>query len=137
MKKKNVIFSAVLLALGALIALAPISFAKVCPVGEKVMKCFWTGRVELFLGIGIALISLLRFFVRSNDFAFAADAVTAINAAGVILFPTAIIGLCGNHAMQCNAVTKPTLIVFGTLTLVAVALDFVLRILSKKSNKKS
>jgi hypothetical protein len=39
--------------------------------------------------------------------------------------------------MQCNAVTKPTLIVFGTLTLVAVALDFVLRILSKKSNKKS
>ena len=137
MKKKNVIFSVALFALGVLIMLAPISFAKVCPVGEKVMKCFWTGRVVVFLGIGTALISAIRFFIASNDFAFAADFATAINAAGVILFPTAIIGVCGNHAMQCNAITKPSLIVLGILTLVVLAVDFALRIINRKSEKKS
>ena len=133
MKKKNVIFSVALFALGVLIMLAPISFAKVCPVGEKVMKCFWTGRVVVFLGIGTAI----RFFIASNDFAFAADFATAINAAGVILFPTALIGVCGNHAMQCNAITKPSLIVLGILTLVVLAVDFALRIINRKSEKKS
>ena len=60
MKKVNVFFSLLITGLGAFTAIAPYSFAHVCEVGEKVMKCHWTGRIELFLGITIALLGLLK-----------------------------------------------------------------------------
>ena len=126
--KKNIVFSIILLLLAVLVAAAPYSFAKVCDVGEKVMKCHWTARAELFLGLATALLSLLRFFSKSKQLLLGLDAGIFVNAAGVILFPTLLIGVCGMASMHCHSVTKPSLIVLGGLLLAISALDAAIRL---------
>jgi len=118
MKKVNVIFSLLILVLGALTAIAPYSFAHVCEVGEKVMKCHWTGRIELFLGISIAVLGLLKLISADVKYQLGLNAGILVNALGVILTPTVLIGVCGMKSMHCVTVAKPTLIVFGILILV-------------------
>ena len=118
MKKVNVIFSLLILVLGALTAIAPYSFAHVCEVGEKVMKCHWTGRIELFLGISIAVLGLLKLISADAKYQLGLNTGILVNALGVILTPTVLIGVCGMKSMHCVTVAKPTLIVFGILILV-------------------
>ena len=60
MKNVKKIITALLIVLGLLIAAAPYTFAAVCPVGEKVMKCHWSARIELFLGIEIAVLAIIQ-----------------------------------------------------------------------------
>ena len=123
MKKVNVIFSLLILVLGALTAIAPYSFAHVCEVGEKVMKCHWTGRIELFLGISIAVLGLLKLISADAKYQLGLNAGILVNALGVILTPTLLIGVCGMKSMHCAAVTKPTLIVFGILILITAVIQ--------------
>ena len=118
MKKVNVIFSVLIFVLGALTAIAPYSFAHVCEVGEKVMRCHWTGRIELFLGISVAVLALLKLISSDSKYQFGLNAGILVNALGVILTPTLLIGVCGMKSMHCASVSKPTLIVFGILILV-------------------
>lgn len=118
MKKVNVVFLLLILVLGALTAIAPYSFAHVCEAGEKVMKCHWTGRIELFLGISIAVLGLLKLISADAKYQLGLNAGILLNALGVILTPTVLIGVCGMKSMHCASVSKPTLIVFGILILV-------------------
>lgn len=129
--KKNLVFSITLLLLAVLVAAAPYSFAKVCDVSEKVMKCHWTARAELFLGISTALLALLRFCGNSKYLRLGLDAGIIANAAGIILFPTLLIGVCGMPSMHCHSVTQPTLIVLGILLLAVSAVDTVLSLRSR------
>ena len=131
MKNKNLILSLLLLLLGLLAAIAPYSFAHVCELGEKVMKCHWTARAELFTGLGIALFALLSLFVKADGFALGLDLAIIFNGLGVILYPTLLIGVCGMKKMHCHSVTQPTLIVFGILILVIAAADFASRSFKK------
>ena len=130
--KKNIVFSVALLLLAALVAAAPYSFAKVCDAGEKVMKCHWTARAELFLGLASVFLALLRFSGRSRQFLLGLDLGIFVNAAGIILFPTVLIGVCGMASMHCHSVTRPVLIVLGILLLTVSALDAALSLRRKK-----
>lgn len=130
--KKNIVFSVALLLLAALVAAAPYSFAKVCDAGEKVMKCHWTARAELFLGLASVFLALLRFSGKSRQFLLGLDLGIFVNAAGIILFPTVLIGVCGMASMHCHSVTRPVLIVLGILLLTVSALDAALSLRSKK-----
>ena len=113
--KKNIIFAGFIILLGVLVALAPFSFAKVCEVGEKVMKCHWTARAELFLGIAIAVLGALKIISADSRFQLGLNAGILVNALGVLLVPSVLIGVCGKATMHCHLVTRPTLIVFGIL----------------------
>lgn len=126
MKKQNIIFAAIVALLGVLVFLAPYSFAKVCELGEKVMKCHWTARIELFLGITITILGLLKALSSDAKYQLALNVGTALNAAGVILVPAKLIGVCGKTMMHCHSVTRPALIVLGILILFAVAFHTVL-----------
>lgn len=119
MKKSNLVFAVIFVLLGALVAAAPYSFAHVCEVGEKIMKCHWTARVELFLGLSIALLGLLKLLSSDAKYQLGLNFGLLINALGVLLTPTVLIGVCGMKKMHCHAVTKPTLIVFAILILVS------------------
>ncbi|MBQ9538244.1 MAG: DUF4418 family protein [Treponema sp.] len=126
MKKQNIAFALLFVILGALIAAAPYSFAKVCELGEKVMKCHWTARVELFLGISVAVLGLAKFAFADGKFQLGINAGIIVNAALIILVPTFIIGVCGMKTMHCNSVTKPTLVILGAVTAIAVIVQSVL-----------
>jgi hypothetical protein len=119
MKKSNLVFAVIFVLLGALVAAGPYSFAHVCEVGEKIMKCHWTARVELFLGLSIALLGLLKLLSSDAKYQLGLNFGLLINALGVLLTPTVLIGVCGMKKMHCHAVTKPTLIVFAILILVS------------------
>jgi hypothetical protein len=119
MKKLNVVFALLFVVLGALVAAAPYSFAHVCEVGEKVMKCHWTARIELFLGLSVAVLGLVKLLSTNISFQLGVNAGLLLNALGVFLTPTVLIGVCGMKKMHCHAVTKPTLIVFAILILVS------------------
>lgn len=119
MKRVNIFFALSIFVLGAFTAIAPYSFAHVCEVGEKVMKCHWTGRIELYLGISIALLGLLKLLSSDTKYQLGLNAGILVNALGVILTPTLLIGVCGMKSMHCASVAKPTLIVFGILILTA------------------
>ena len=123
MKKVSFTLSVLIVVLGALVAIAPYSFAHVCEVGEKVMKCHWTGRIELFLGITLDLLGLLKFISSDAKYQLGLNAGILVNALGVILTPTLLIGVCGMKSMHCAAVAKPTLIVFGILIFVTILIQ--------------
>ncbi len=126
MKKTNLIFAILLILLGTLTAIAPFTFAHVCERGEKIMKCFWTARIELFLGIAIAVLAIIKLFSNNNLLQLGINAGIFLNSIAVILVPTVLIGVCGMNKMHCVAVTKPTLIVFGILILTLTLIQSIL-----------
>ena len=120
MKKLNLIFALAFAALGILVAVAPYTFAHVCLHAEKVMKCHWTARIELFLGLAIAVLGFAKIAVADAKFQLGVNLGIFLNALGVVLVPTVLIGVCGMKKMHCVTVAKPTLVVFGILIIAAV-----------------
>lgn len=118
MKKSNLIFAFFFILLGLLTAAAPYSFAHVCKAGEKIMKCFWTARLELFLGLSLALLGFVKLLTRAPALQLGVNIGIIINAAGIFLTPTLLIGVCAMKKMHCHAVAQPVLVVFGILILV-------------------
>ena len=104
--KKNLVFAISIAVLGLLVAVAPYSFAKVCEVGEKIMKCHWTARIEFFLGISSVVLAILKVISADAKYQIALNSVLALNALGVILVPTVLIGVCGKATMHCHSVTS-------------------------------
>lgn len=134
-----IIFATVTAVLGILIAVAPQTFASVCKVTEKPMKCFWTSRAEIFLGISIAVFAVLQiiFALKESNIQanIAFSLAIVVNAIGVILVPSALIGVCAKPIMHCHSVTKPFLIVAAILIILAVALQTSLALV--QSSKKT
>ena len=130
-----IIFAAVTVVLGILIAVAPQTFASVCKVTEKPMKCFWTARAEIFLGISIAVFAVLQIIFALKESNIQANLALTFaiitNAIGVILVPSALIGVCAKPMMHCHSVTKPFLIVAAILIILAVALQTALVLLQR------
>ena len=134
-----IIFAAVTVVLGILIAVAPQTFASVCKVTEKPMKCFWTARAEIFPGISIAVFASLQIIFALKESNIQANLALTLaiitNAIGVILVPSALIGVCAKPMMHCHSVTKPFLIVAAILIILAVALQTALALV--QSSKKT
>lgn len=130
-----IIFAAVTVVLGILIAVAPQTFASVCKVTKKPMKCFWTARAEIFLGISIAVFAALQIIFALKESNIQANLALTLaiitNAIGVILVPSALIGVCAKPMMHCHSVTKPFLIVAAILIILAVALQTALALLQR------
>ncbi|NEG89329.1 DUF4418 family protein [Bifidobacterium aerophilum] len=108
--------------LGALIAIAPQTFAYVCKVEDGMkMACHYTAQAALGLGVVIALLGILGLFVAPQVRAGLNIAVI-LNAALVVAVPTVLIGVCKGAMMHCHMVTLPTLIVLGVLSVVLAAI---------------
>ena len=101
--------------LGALIVIAPQTFAHVCAVKDMPMACRYTARVALGLGVVIALLAIIGFFAPSRVRA-GLDIANAVLGVLVVLVPTMLVGVCRGSMMHCHMVTMPTLIVLGVLT---------------------
>ena len=103
--------------LGALIAIAPQTFAHVCAVKDMPMACRYTARVALGLGVVIALLAIIGFFAPSR----VRVGLDLANAVLGVLVPTMLVGVCRGSMMHCHMVTMPTLIVLGVLLAVLAA----------------
>lgn len=121
---KNKLFASIpSIILGILIAIAPLTFAKVCQTeGGMHMACYYTGRAALGIGLVIAVLGIVALFVKENVRIGLSIAVI-VNSLLMIAVPTFLIGVCKSQMMHCASVTRPTLIVLSVLSLVFAAIS--------------
>ena len=78
--------------LGALVAIAPQTFAHVCAVKEMPMACHYTAQAALGIGIVIAVLGVAGLFV-SNQTRAGLDIANAVLGVLTITVPTVLIGV--------------------------------------------
>lgn len=79
------------------------------------MKCHWTGRAELGLGLPLLTVGLAMLFSRRKE-SFRNLGLVGISLGIVtILLPTVLIGVCVMPDMPCHAIMEPALILMGVL----------------------
>lgn len=103
---------------GALIAIAPMTFAQPCPVhgDHPMMACHWTAKASLGIGAMIAVLGLINFLVKAPT-RIGLNISVAAAAVLEILVVTVLIGVCGMPTMHCRQVMLPTLVIVSVLTL--------------------
>lgn len=126
---KNKLFASVPnILFGALITIAPQTFAHACTGHDMPGACHYSqqaatgiGVVILVFGVVILVFGVVALFVAPQiriglNIAAAADALL------LLAVPTFLIGICKGAMMHCRMVMLPTLIVLGVLTIVFAAI---------------
>ncbi len=105
------------------------------PGGRTVpMKCLWTARAEMgtgALGLLVGILLLISRNLESRRFLSLCAVVLGIF---ILLFPTTLIGVCGNPEMSCVSIMKPILLLSGFVT-GALGIIGVIWNLSKKESR--
>jgi len=114
-----------LIILALLIAIVPI-FSDCLSAGRMLtladgreipMKCHWTGRAELGLGLPLLAVGLTMFFSRRKESKRNLGIVGVTLGVVTILLPTVLIGVCGMPDMPCHAIMQPALTLMGILVI--------------------
>ncbi len=79
------------------------------------MRCFYTARWELVVGGAAVITGILLLIISKEIIRAVLSGVQIILGVFIVLIPTAIVGVCGSPMMHCVTVTRPALIVIGTL----------------------
>jgi hypothetical protein len=140
---KNRIVSGILFfILGLLVAIGPITIVPVCGIhssmhGEEsgmkmesdkmqtetsatssYMKCHWTARAELGVGLVIVTLGILLIFVSKRLIRLGISLAIGINGVLALLIPTRLIGVCASKKMACHELTLPTLVILSSFIVV-------------------
>ena len=117
--KTRLLKGAVFILLGLVASLGIATVFHVCPaMKDMVMKCYWTGRVSIAVGIGIILVGILTIFAKKKAFADGLSVAAILLGIELILLPTLLIGACPGAHMHCHTATRPALIITGALTVI-------------------
>jgi hypothetical protein len=130
---KNRLLSGIAVAvLGLLIALVPVCIFPTCSRaietaagGTVPMKCFWSGRAEIGIGLLILCGGVLLAVFRSPLARIGISVMTALTGVLALLVPTLLIGGCEMPTMPCRMATFPALDVLSVLTVAACAANAV------------
>lgn len=100
------------------------------PGGKSIpMKCLWTARAEIGMGVLLLAVGVFLFISRKLESRRFLSILALILGIFVILLPTVLIGVCVNPDMPCVVVMKPTLLLIGIVTgvlgIVSTAWNFV------------
>ncbi|MDR0877983.1 MAG: DUF4418 family protein [Treponema sp.] len=120
--KQRLIFGIFFALIGLLIAIGPYTLFPVCEsMGTMIMKCFWTRRAELGIGLLIAILGILTILFKSPQIRLGLGIGVFLNGALALLIPTALIGVCADPHEPCRLLTLPSLSVLSGI-LIALAL---------------
>lgn len=124
--------------LGALIALGPQTIFPICGAGifgqkamhnsdetDLLMKCFYTGRAVIGVGILILAVGLLLLLFRKKQIRFGLSLAAGLNGILTLLIPTALIGVCSDVHAPCHALTLPALSILGSTVIALSAVNAV------------
>ena len=117
--KRSIIFAAVVIALGLLIALGPQFLFKVCKHGEESFPhCHWSAQAEI--GIGLLIAALGGCMIVFTDVRTSLGLLIGIFLASIIALavPNMLVGGCGMMSMQCRKVAFPALTIESVVLLV-------------------
>lgn len=112
-----------LIVLGLLIAIGPYTLFKVCDHTEKIMKCYWTARAEIGIGVLIAIAGILIIAFKSRQASISISILNVFTSIVAILVPAVLIGGCGMKTMACRASTFPVLYVLSSISIIISAFN--------------
>jgi hypothetical protein len=129
---KAIIFGAVIIILGLLIALGPLFLFKVCGHGEGGFPhCHWSAQAEI--GIGLLVVALGACIIVFNDPKTHLGLAIGTFLASIIALavPNFLIGGCGSLAMKCREVAFPALTAESIVLLVFAAIIITIIVMQK------
>lgn len=88
-----------------------------------VMKCFWTARAELGLGILIAILGALQIVFQSVQLRLGLNISIILNGILALLIPISLIGVCDSKHMSCHSLTLPALAVISSFLIIAALVN--------------
>lgn len=110
---------------GALLAFGPQLLFRPCPTTEKVMKCFYSCRALIAIGLIVMLTGVLELLAKETEsLRFLAVIGTAACILSIMV-PTVLIGACMKPEMACKMVTFPVTHALSVVGLVFQALGMV------------
>ncbi len=102
------------------------------PNGKSIpMKCLWTARAEVGPGVLLLAVGVFLFVSRKLESRRFLSISALILGILVILFPSALIGVCAHPDASCVVLMKPILLligaVAGVLGIAATAWNFIVQ----------
>lgn len=101
------------------------------------MKCYWTARVELGIGLVIALIGFLILLHSSVAIRLGLTIGAGLNAILALLIPTVLIGVCQSTRMACHSLTLPALIILSSFAIIISKINIILLYQVHKKGKRN
>ena len=93
------------------------------------MKCLWTARAEIALGVLLLAVGTFLLISRKLETRRVLSILAVILGIFIFLSPASLIGVCINPNMPCVVIMKPALLLAGVLTfalgIAATALNFI------------
>lgn len=125
--KKRIFLGAFIVILGLLIAIGPLALFHVCRPEdpEMLMKCHWTARAELGLGIVLSILGLLTAIVSSKQIRAGLHISVALNSILAFLIPNVLIGVCSGEHMHCHAVCLPALSILSVVLFITAIVSLI------------
>ena len=118
---KNKLFASVPnILFGALIAIAPQTFAHACSGHDMPGACHYSQQAATGIGVVILVLGVVALFVNAQV-RIGLNIAAIANAVLLLAVSTFLIGICKGAMMHCRMIMLPTLIVLGVLTLVFAA----------------
>jgi hypothetical protein len=116
--KNRLIIGIVITLLGLLLAVGTQTIFPVCEAGDKIMKCFWTGRAATGIG-GVITVIGIRLLLFGNK-RTRIGLLLALVPIGIyaVLIPNLLIGVCGGAHMNCRALALPAITIIGATVIV-------------------
>jgi hypothetical protein len=131
--KKQLLFALPIAIIGLLVAIGPFTLFPVCEVmGDMVMKCFWTARAEIGVGLSIAILGALTLAFKSAQIRLGLGTGIFLNAILALLSPTALIGVCEHSHASCRVLALPALSVLSVILILIAGINAVLLFKAKK-----
>jgi hypothetical protein len=130
--KKRLVFGIPFIAIGLLIAFGPLTIFPVCKVmGTMIMKCFWTARAEIGIGLIIAVLGILTLVFKSPQLRLGLEIAVFLNGLLALLIPTILIGVCEHGRASCQVLALPSLTVLSNILLLVAIINGLILIKTK------
>jgi hypothetical protein len=130
--KKRLVFGIPFIIIGLLIAFGPLTIFPVCEVmGTMIMKCFWTARAEIGIGLIIVILGILTLVFKSPQVRLGLDIAVFLNGLLTLLIPTILIGVCAAPHESCRVLTLPALTVLSNILLLGAIINGLILVKTK------
>lgn len=123
MKKNTLILNIigiVLLLVNVILFVGSFTFLKTCGPKEDGtwMTCHWAGQAIIGVSCVLVILALANLMIKNENGKIGLSIGVFANTVLLILLPGRLIDTCMMVDMHCNAVTKPSVTVFGVIIIV-------------------
>lgn len=118
--KNKWLISITLMISGVFIAIGPQTIIKVCDWSKMQMKCYWSSRAEIGIGLILVVLGVLYLLFEQWQVKISISILGISSGIIAILIPTILIGGCADKRMVCQSLSFPAIYLISVVTIIAV-----------------